>query len=366
MSKKTLIIPTEEELAKITNPEGLQKRLGSFRARLIEMVNESQEVKETIFAQRTQIAAILKNFGSKEDKDLAAILEELTSSDFSLSTTTPVKPKSKQRIERKSYECPGYFVFGNSVTDAQRRHMTSESKYRKYGQKVGDPMHLDLTSLFRIDKDPSDISYATKMSKIFFQKEETRPIYINCELDISTRTQLSALIRLRPDLEQQIFVMTWSKDDKLTLTPVREALSQTQKDEEDRPLTIKELKILDFALYHQPTLGEVYKGQITEIKDCCMFIEILPGIEGMAFYTNLPPPYNNRGYLAQHQGDFQVGDQLTVEVIKVEEKHFRHIGLQVIAPDPKQTTSDTQTTTKTIFETAFPDFFQKQLLESQN
>ena len=350
MRKQTLIIPTEEELEKITNPEGLQKRLANFQAKLIEMVSESQEVKETVFAQRIQIANILRKFGSEKDKNLADLLEELTSPDFSLSTNTPVKQKSKQHTESRSYQPPGYFVFGDHITDTQRQHMTSGSKYRKHGQKVGDPMYLDLASLFRISKDPTDPHY------ISWQERENRPIYINCELDSTTRKQLLALIRLRPELEQQIFIMTWSEDNKVTLTPLRESLTQTQKDEEDDSLTRKELKILNFALYHQPRLGEVYQGKITKITDFCLFLKILPKIEGMASYSDLPPPYNNRKYFEEHQDDFKIDDQLSVKIIGIEDDGFIHIKFQVLENGTQETT----------FETSFPDFFQERLIERQN
>jgi len=65
-------------------------------------------------------------------------------------------------------------------------------------------------------------------------------------------------------------------------------------------------------------VGKIYDGQITSIKEFGVFVEVLPGRDGMCHVSELADEYVDQAYIRSH---FKVGDVISVKVIAVDEQN---------------------------------------------
>jgi len=64
-------------------------------------------------------------------------------------------------------------------------------------------------------------------------------------------------------------------------------------------------------------VGKIYEGQITSIKEFGVFVEVLPGKDGMCHVSELADEYVDAAYV---RNNFKVGDLITVKVLSIDEQ----------------------------------------------
>jgi len=65
-------------------------------------------------------------------------------------------------------------------------------------------------------------------------------------------------------------------------------------------------------------VGKIYDGQITSIKEFGVFVEVLPGKDGMCHISEIADEYVDIAYI---RNNFKVGDVIPVKVIAVDEQN---------------------------------------------
>jgi len=65
-------------------------------------------------------------------------------------------------------------------------------------------------------------------------------------------------------------------------------------------------------------VGKIYVGQITSIKEFGLFVEILPGRDGMCHVSELADEYVDTAYV---RANFKVGDIIPVKVVAVDDQN---------------------------------------------
>ena len=79
------------------------------------------------------------------------------------------------------------------------------------------------------------------------------------------------------------------------------------------------------SIVHEITVGEVYTGKVTRLMKFGAFVELLPGREGLCHISQLS---DHR--VGKVEDVVQVGDQLDVKVIEIDDKGRVNVSHRVL------------------------------------
>jgi polyribonucleotide nucleotidyltransferase len=82
-------------------------------------------------------------------------------------------------------------------------------------------------------------------------------------------------------------------------------------------------------------IGKTYEGQITSIKEFGVFVEVLPGRDGMCHVSELADEYVDTAYVRNH---FKVGDLISVKVLAVDEQNRIKLSRKAVLRDQQRGT----------------------------
>ena len=80
-------------------------------------------------------------------------------------------------------------------------------------------------------------------------------------------------------------------------------------------------------------IGKTYEGQITSIKEFGVFVEVLPGRDGMCHVSELADEYVDTAYVRNH---FKVGDVIPVKVIGIDDQNRIKLSRKAVLRDQQQ------------------------------
>jgi polyribonucleotide nucleotidyltransferase len=77
-------------------------------------------------------------------------------------------------------------------------------------------------------------------------------------------------------------------------------------------------------------VGKTYEGQITSIKEFGVFVEVLPGKDGMCHVSELADEYVDTAYI---KANFKVGDIISVKVLAIDEQNRVKLSRKAVLRD---------------------------------
>jgi polyribonucleotide nucleotidyltransferase len=80
-------------------------------------------------------------------------------------------------------------------------------------------------------------------------------------------------------------------------------------------------------------VGKTYEGQITSIKEFGVFVEVLPGRDGMCHVSELADEYVDTAYVRSH---FKVGDVISVKVLAIDEQNRIKLSRKAVLRDQQR------------------------------
>ena len=306
MAKREIKIMSERDLDKIPE-EKVGKVLAGYRDRLLKAAR-NERLRGIIFERRDEIAALLEARGEGAFTDEVTMFRGLEDPD-ALGWYTPMRTRPERDESEFEYRRPGFYVLGRERITWEQAGDIRANNRTPY--KVGNPIQVSFADLFRLEG----------------VKNDNKPIYITDPPTPELLQLLAAVLLYRPDFEDRIFWLNWQDDGQLTITPLKDGapipLSVASSDETALALRSTQLELVgsdvDTArsihriLNHIPRPEEVYEGRVSKIADFGMFVEILPGVEGLVHKSEI---FNYRD--EDWRSRFQEGDRVKVVVTEVE------------------------------------------------
>ena len=84
------------------------------------------------------------------------------------------------------------------------------------------------------------------------------------------------------------------------------------------------------ATTQNPEIGDRFKGVVRSVRDFGAFVEILPGVEGLCHVSEL-----DHGYVSEVTEVVNVGDEIDVEVINVDDRGKIKVSRKATLPEPE-------------------------------
>lgn len=266
-------------------PDKVMTLLFGYRARLLRAARDDEYERKIIFDSRAGIAAVFKQFGGERHQESVRQFESLKQPDDLLKFTPPERaqnPEPKERVFRR----PGFYVFGEELDGNQIKSIRSQNRT---GLKAGNPIQITLLELFRVAND-------------------RKPIYINQPMTDRLQKQLAVLIRLRPELAERLTFLLW-EDGQAIMEPYAScALVATTTADTSLAVMGEAMRSFRNYIYHSPRSGEIFVGRVSKVVQSGIFVEFLPGYEGLVHQSEFP----------KGRESFEEGEAITVEVISID------------------------------------------------
>ncbi len=252
------------------DPKGKITALFSIRSKLLHSARESTCCREVIFDGRKRLAAIFRQHGGDRHNESAQIFEGLIQPDDILKHAAGIKQKPRQAREETRQRPFAFYVYGPGLNDQGVANM------RKFlgakGRRLGSMNQLDPLGLLHVLEETYD----------------GRPIYITQALDENEKLcrQLVVVAKINPRLAKRLFTLEWN-DDVPNPKPITED-SSFQRFSASLVHEDGKMEALSEFIYHQPGVGEMFNGRITRAVESGFFVEIIPGVSGLAHKSKIP------------------------------------------------------------------------------
>lgn len=269
-------------------PDKLVTLLFAYRRDLLNAARDSAQKRQIIFDSRAEIARVFRQFGGERHQESVKQFETLEKPDDLLEFAPPKNEQKPERHERVFHR-PGFYVFGDKLDEDQVKSIRAQNRT---GLKVGNQIPLTLVELFRV-------------------KDDNKPIYVNQPVTERLQEQIAVLIQLRPSLVGRLHFLRWENGQAViepytssTLVVVSSGLSEIKGEA---------VQILKNFIYHQPKSGEIFVGRVSRACEFGVFVEFLPGIEGLVHRSEVP-----RATDEDCRTLFNCGEEMIVEIIKID------------------------------------------------
>lgn len=271
--------------------EKLVTMLFGYKKRLLEAARDNESERQIIFERRAEIADVFRQFGGERHQESARQFEGLGCPDDLLQFIPPKQEqKENHRTGEGLFHRPGFYVFGESVDMKQIKSIRAKNRT---GLKVGNPIPLTLVELFRV-------------------RNDQRPIYIHQQVTDRLQNQIAALIHLRPNLAERLYLLCF-EDEIAVIEPYASSALVTAGAKLLSERENEAIGMLGDFIYHQPKPGEIFVGRVSSVTEFGIFVEFLPGIEGFVHRSELPLATTEDGGTL-----FNNGEAMTVQVIEMD------------------------------------------------
>lgn len=290
-------------------PDKIVSMLFGYKRRLLEAARDNKFERQIIFARRAEIAGVFRQFGGERHQESAQQFEGLEQPNDLLGFAPPKKeqkenPKGHERL----FHQPGFYIFGEGLTQEQIRSIRSQNRT---GLKVGNPISISLVELFRV-------------------RDDKRPIYIHQKITDKLQKQIAVLIHLRPELAERLYFLRF-EDEKAIMEQYKSNALVTAATNSLSERESEAIRMLGDFIYHQPRPGEIFVGRVSKPCEFGVFVEFLPGIEGLVHRSELPRATNE-----DCRTLFSGGEEMIVQVNEI----GRHGQIRLSAKSAAQSVED--------------------------
>lgn len=143
------------------------------------------------------------------------------------------------------------------------------------------------------------------------------PVYIYAPLSPQLVKQIQVLIAMYPEMESRMFYLNDSGGE-LEIEPMSQFTAQFPDEQFSQALTKPEdLKLLREFFTKKPQIGDIVAGIIRKVVDFGIFVEFLPGIEGLVHISELADSRTGRDKFLV---DAKEGQRMVVKIIDADER----------------------------------------------
>ena len=143
------------------------------------------------------------------------------------------------------------------------------------------------------------------------------PVYIYAPLTPQLVKQIQVLITMYPEMESRMFYLNDSAGE-LELEPMSQFVAKFPDEQFSQALARPEdLKLLRKFFTTKPQVGDIVAGVIRKVVEFGVFVEFLPGTEGLVHVSELSDYRTERD---QFMADAKEGQRIVVKIIDMDER----------------------------------------------